>query len=108
MITEKELCGRIRVLEVHRLHQWVDAGLVRTRSRDPLLFDDADLARVSLICELYYDMAVNDETLPLVVSLMDQLYALRRSARAVTTALSEESDDVRLRITQKALKRLRP
>lgn len=107
MIDEKQLCGLIRALEEHTLRQWVNSGLVRAHSHEPLQFDEADVARVHLICQLHYEMAVDEETLPLIVSLIDQLYSLRRSARAVNAAIAEESEDVRMRITQRAFKVLR-
>jgi chaperone modulatory protein CbpM len=106
MIGEKQLCDLIGALEAHMLRQWVDAGLVRASSREPLQFDDADVARVHLICELHYELAVDEETLPVIVSLMDQLYALRKTARAVSAAIAEEPEDVRSRITLRALESL--
>ena len=108
MISEKELCALIEALEAHVLRSWVDAGLVRALNRDPLQFDEADVARVQLICELHYELAVEEETLPLIVSLVDQLYGLRRSARAFNDAIADEPEEVRLRITQNVLARLRP
>jgi chaperone modulatory protein CbpM len=107
MISDKQLCELIGALEAHMLHQWVEAGLVRAHGREPLQFDDDDVARVHLICELHYELAVDDEALPMVVSLMDQLYSLRRSARALSAAIAEEPDDIRARITQRALDSLR-
>ena len=103
MVGEKQLCDLIDALEAHMLRRWVEAGLVRARAHEPLEFDEADVARVRLICDLHYDMALDEETLPLVVSLMDQLYSLRGSARAVSPALSHEPDEVRERIARRAL-----
>ena len=95
-------------LEAHMLRHWVDAGLLRNAGAgEPLQFEDADVARVRLICELHYELAVEEETLPLVLSLMDQIYDLRRSARAVAAAISDEPEEVRLRIAATAVGRLR-
>jgi chaperone modulatory protein CbpM len=38
---------------------------------------------------------VEEETIPLVLSLLDQLYALRRQMNALTAAIREQPDDVR-------------
>jgi chaperone modulatory protein CbpM len=109
MIGEKELCAIIGRLEAHMLQHWVDAGLLRHAGRgEPLQFEEADVARVRLICELHYDLAVEAETLPLVLSLMDQIYDLRRSARAVAAAIADEPDEIRSRIAVAAVRRLRP
>jgi chaperone modulatory protein CbpM len=109
VIGEKELYALIGQLEAHILRHWVDAGLLRNAGGgDPLQFEEADIARVRLICELHYDLAVDEETLPLVLSLMDQIYDLRRSARAVAAAIADETDEVRMRIAVAAVRRLRP
>jgi chaperone modulatory protein CbpM len=108
MIGERELFALFDRLEAHMLRHWVDAGLIRgARGSEPLQFEDADVARVRLICELHYDLAVEEETLPLVLSLMDQVYDLRRSARAVAAALAEENEEIRARIAARASVRLR-
>jgi chaperone modulatory protein CbpM len=107
MIGEKDLCAMFAELEADTLRDWVEAGLVRSaRQGEALGFDDADVARVRLICELHYDLAVDRETLPLVVSLIDQIYDLRRSVRAMASALEGEPEEVRLRISAAFRRRL--
>lgn len=108
MIGEEDLYAMFVRLETDMLRQWIDTGLVRaSRQGTALSFDEADVARVRLICELHYDLAVEEETLPLVLSLMDQLYDLRRSARALASAIEEEPDEVRVRISAGVVKRLK-
>lgn len=41
------------------------------------IFDESDVARVSLIAELRDDLDVNDEAMPVVLKLLDQVYGLR-------------------------------
>jgi chaperone modulatory protein CbpM len=53
-------------------------------------FGEADVARVQLILELRRDLAIDDEAMPLVLSLLDQLYALRRQLRALSSDLQPE------------------
>ena len=48
-----------------------------------------------LICDLRHDLAVEEETIPLVLSLLDQIYGLRRQMNALTAALRQQPDDVR-------------
>ena len=52
-------------------------------------FDDADVARIELICDLRQSMAIDDEAMPLVLSLLDQLYSARRLLAGVTAALGD-------------------
>jgi len=50
-------------------------------------FDEADAARVKLIVELKRDLEVNDEAIPVVLNLLDQLYGLRQVLEDVRTAV---------------------
>src|ERR671919_2100233 len=85
--------GRIDRLELHR---WVELGWVqpqRQADAEPT-FSDLDVARVCLICDLRHDLAVEEETMPLVLSLLDQLYEVRRQMKALTGALRQQPDEV--------------
>lgn len=42
------------------------------------LLDEQDLARLRLIAALREDFGVNEEAVPVILHLLDQLYALRR------------------------------
>ena len=53
------------------------------------LFDDSDVARISLIRDLREDMAINDEAMPLVLRLLDQVYGLREALREIHAAVRE-------------------
>lgn len=60
------------------LTMWIGQQWVKPlRQADEWYFDEADLARVQLICELRREFEVGEEALPLVLSLLDQLYATR-------------------------------
>jgi len=84
MITLDLLCARFSRLRVEDLQAWIAEGHVRPeRAAGDLVFSDLDVERVRLILELRDDMAVNEEALPVVLSLLDQLYELRRRLRAM-------------------------
>jgi chaperone modulatory protein CbpM len=88
------LVGRIDRVE---LTQWIELGWVAPESRagaEPA-FSDLDVARVCLICDLRHDLAVEEETVPLVLSLLDQVYTLRRQMHALTAAIREQPEEVR-------------
>ncbi len=63
--------GQETVVEYIR-HEW----LVPTR-QDPLQFDEQDLARAQFILDLRHSLGVNDEAIPVILHLVDQLHALR-------------------------------
>jgi chaperone modulatory protein CbpM len=84
MITLDILCARFRALNPDDLRRWIAEGHVRTdRAADDLVFTEIDVERVRLILELRDLMQVNDEALPIVLSLLDQIYELRRRMRAL-------------------------
>jgi len=84
MITLELLCARFTRLRVEDLRNWITEGHVRPeRAEGELAFTEMDVERVRLILELREEMAVNEEALPVVLSLLDQLYALRRRLRAM-------------------------
>lgn len=84
MMTLDVLCARFSGLRVEDLRLWITEGHVRPdRAAGELVFTEIDVERVRLILELRDGMAVNDEALPVVLSLLDQLYELRRRLRAM-------------------------
>jgi chaperone modulatory protein CbpM len=88
------LVGRVDRIE---LTQWIELGWVapeRPAGAEPA-FSDLDVARVCLICDLRRDLAVEEETIPLVLSLLDQVYALRRQMNVLTSAIQQQPDEVR-------------
>ena len=99
MISERELVEAIGTLDADTLQRWVDQGWVLPQhDRDSLHFDPSDVARVRLICELHYDLRIEEDSMSVVLSLMDQLYAARRSLGALVSAVEAQPDDVRARI----------
>ena len=88
------IVGRVDRVELHR---WVELGWVQPQRQDDSepTFSDLDVARVCLICDLRRDLAVEEETIPLVLSLLDQLYAMRRQMKALQGALQRQPDDAR-------------
>lgn len=83
------------------LHAWVERGWVRPLGQDPdWEFRDIDLARLRLIRDFRMAMGIADETMPLVLSLLDQVYALRGQLRAVALAVEGQPESVRSAIMQ--------
>ena len=87
MITLDILCARFAGLDPHDLQRWIAAGYVKAEAQPhDLVFHDIDVERVRLILDLRGSMAVNEEALPVVLSLLDQVYALRRRLRELGVA----------------------
>ena len=86
-------------LEETELHAWVERGWVRPEGTEPnWVFQEIDIARVRLIRDFRHEMAVAEETMPLVLSLLDQVYTLRGQMRAVARAVEAQPEAVRAAI----------
>lgn len=90
MITVETLYVQVRGLDPSDLQRWIDHAWVRPDGEPGgYLFHDIDVARVKLILELREQLQVNEEALPVVLSLLDQLYEARRRMRRVRDALDQ-------------------
>jgi chaperone modulatory protein CbpM len=86
-------------LERGQLVAWIEEGWVApVKDNDGFVFDEIDAARVNFICELVRDMSIGEEAIPVVLSLVDQLNALRGTLRQVLLAAEELPDPARARI----------
>jgi chaperone modulatory protein CbpM len=88
MITIDIVVRTIEGLDRHDLERWIDNRWVRPDpSTEGYVFRAIDLERVRLIHELSGELQVNDEALPVVLCLLDQVYALRRQLHDVASAI---------------------
>jgi chaperone modulatory protein CbpM len=70
-------------IRIEMLNSWIEAGwLMPGRDKEETFFSAIDLARVQLIRDLQR-MGVNDEAVPIVLDLIDQMHGLRRTLRTV-------------------------
>lgn len=91
MITFDAVLTEIHGLERTELELWIREGWVLP---DADGFAEVDVARVRLIAEIRGDMGVPHETVPTMLSLLDQLYDARRLLRTLAAALSEQPPEV--------------
>lgn len=97
MITIEILVATLAGLQRPDLERWISNEWVRPDGHaSDYHFREIDVARVRLIKELRDEMRVNEEALPVVLSLLDQLYDQRRRMRELGDALCRiASDEVR-------------
>lgn len=101
MYGEQEVIARIDGLTVKQLRLWVHRGWIRPdSSQSGPVFSQLDIARVRMIGQLLQDLNVNHDTVPVVLSLMDQVYGLRRELRSLARAVEVQSPEVRARILE--------
>ena len=100
-MTLDELLVRYAGLEPREIGVWIEEGWVRPeRSGEDWSFAEVDVARVELILEIRREFAIEEDSLPLVLSLIDQIYALRRQMGRLCEALSAQPPEVQAAFRQ--------
>jgi chaperone modulatory protein CbpM len=94
MISIEVLVTQMPELRRHDVERWIANQWVRPDiGAGRYLFREIDVARVRLIHALRDEMEVNEEALPVVLSLLDQLYDLRRRMRELGDALDRAAPE---------------
>lgn len=75
-----EVCRRCGI-EERLVVQFVTEEWVHPVDRADLTFDEIDLARISFIQELRDDFGINDEAIPVILHLVDQLNEIQRRSK---------------------------
>lgn len=95
----RELLRRARV-DPDAVDLWVHAGwLAPGGAGGEWTFTEIDLARTRLIQDLTGDLGVNDEGIPIILGLVDQLYGLRRALGEMLVVLRAQPANARERFT---------
>jgi chaperone modulatory protein CbpM len=97
MIALDAVAGRFPGLAPDELSLWVERRWVRAE-RGPdgaWVLTEMDVARVGLLLELHVTLGVGEELIPLVLSLIDQLYDARRTVQGLLAALDGQPEEVR-------------
>ena len=103
MITVETLFMEIRGLQRQDLERWISNAWVRPDGEPGrYLFREIDVARIRLIMELRESLEIEEPALPTVLSLLDQLYDMRRRLRGLNAALEATvPPDIRARLLEK-------
>ncbi|WP_108485121.1 chaperone modulator CbpM [Oceaniglobus ichthyenteri] len=96
MLNERDVVATVHRVELHELRLWVREGWVKPADRggEPM-FDELDVARIRLVCDLRTEMSLPDDAVPVVLSLLDQIHGLRRELRGLTRAVDSQPDATR-------------
>jgi len=94
----REFLVRARI-DSDTMDLWVGAGWLAQRGASgEWTFSEIDVARSRLIQDLTRDLGVNDEGVPIILGLIDQLHGLRSALRDLLVALRTQPTNVRDRI----------
>jgi chaperone modulatory protein CbpM len=112
MITIEALCRTVVGLDRSEVEQWIENSWLHAEGTPGhYLFQEIDVARVRLIHELRTDLKVEEETLPVVLSLLDQLYETRRQLsllRAVVNQILPDEASLKVISALEGLRSVRP
>ncbi len=79
--------------------EWIEAGWLNPISKNSIYyFEEIDVARIQLIYELHYRIMVEPDTMPLVLSLLDQLYGTRAQLNKLVKAIEQQPESVKVDI----------
>ncbi len=102
MITLEAIRVEIQALDLGELDRWIAASWVRAAGEPGAwLFEDIDVARIRLIVQLRHDMDIEERSLPVVLSLLDQLYDLRRRMLRLNEAMGDIPADIRMALLER-------
>ena len=85
---ESELLKIVSNVRRVELRRWVEKGwVVPERREGEFWFREIDVARVQLVIEMRRDLAIAEDGIPTVLSLVDQVYGLRNQLRQLGEAI---------------------
>lgn len=101
MMRVDEIVEQIGDLQRNDLDAWIrEASISPQEDGGDLVFSEMEYARIRLICTLHYDLEVNADTLPIVVSLVDQLHQARQRLLKLTAAVVTQDKSVQAAILE--------
>lgn len=95
MPTEHDVVARVHSLTVTRLRIWVNQGLIKPADETARSYSETDIARADLICTLEDELGFDEEDVPVLLNLIDQIHGLRSELRGLLEVLDELPSDMR-------------
>jgi chaperone modulatory protein CbpM len=94
MMAIDDLLTTIPSLQRGDLEGWIRDELVIPEQDVRLSFSDVECARIRLICTLTYELEIDSGALPVVLSLLDQLYDTRQRLLSLTRAVTVQDKTI--------------
>lgn len=95
----EEVVAQIDALQRNDLDIWISEELISPHEdAGAMFFSEMECARIRLMCTLHYELEIEAETLPLVMSLIDQLYQTRQRLLKLTAAVAAQDKSVQTAI----------
>lgn len=99
MMRVDEIVEQIDALQRSDLDAWIGEALVSPQDDGgTLVFSEMECARIRLICTLRYELEIDADTLPVILSLVDQLYQTRQHLLSLSAAVAAQDKAVQAAI----------
>ena len=97
----EEVISIVPELSREDIDRWIGEALIDAQQEaENTVLTDTQFARVRLICTLRYDMDVDEEILPIVLNLLDQLHETRQRLHKLSQAVLAQDEDVKSSILE--------
>lgn len=101
LYSEREIVTTVTLLTPERLTMFVEAGVVSpVQGASGPCYTVLDRARIELLCDLAEGFDLDEDTLGLVMRLVDRVHDLRADLAALTEAIGAEPPEVQARIAR--------
>ncbi|SDC65063.1 hypothetical protein [Ruegeria marina] len=102
--SESEVIARVTRLTESRLVEYCAANIVvPAQTETGPVYQEIDIARLELACDLHDQYEAEPEAIGLMISLIDQLHGLRAEMRGLMQALDDQPEEVRRDIANRLL-----
>lgn len=96
MRTFEDVIAAFDRLDEAVLTHWIEEQwILPVRQEDVYIFSDVDFARVTLIHELRFDLGIEEDIIPMMLSMLDQVYGMRNRMRALLRAIEAQPEETR-------------
>ncbi len=105
MFTADDVLNMIPDLTRDELLEFVEAGWIKPEEGaisggEQFVFLRIDIARAQFIADLRHTMQVNDEAVPVILSLVEQVHSLRSDLDTLAKSIQTQGPDVRSKILE--------
>lgn len=105
MFTEEEVLRLIPDLTRDELVEFVESGWLKPKEEGQaasgrFVFLKVDVARAQFITDLRHSMRVNDEAVPVILSLVEQVHTLRSDLDTLAKCIQTQGPDIRSKIEE--------
>ena len=105
MLTERDIVARVQHVTVTRLRVWVRQGWIRPAAKEAQGFSEADMARAALIRDLEDKLGFDEDQVPVLLNLIDQIHGLRAELKTMLDALDDLPEEVRATVKMRITRR---